>query len=84
MISKVQVETELSELSVAVYVTVVDPIWKSSPELWSDIKVTMSELSEAVGSVQVAEPVAAPLSVLMVWALGQPVMVGSSLSVNYM
>ena len=82
MIRKVQVETELPELSVAVYVTVVGPIGKLSPELWSDIKDTMPELSEAVGSVHVVEPVAPPLSVLIVWALGQPLMAGSSLSVN--
>ena len=84
VITKVQVATELLELSIAVYVTVVSPIEKPSPELWSDDSVTMPELSEAVGSVHVAVPVIAPMSVSTVWSLGHPLIVGSSLSVNYL
>ena len=84
VITKVQVATELLELSIAVYVTVVSPIEKSSPELWSDDSVTMPELSEAVGSVHVAVPVIAPMSVSTVWSLGHPLIVGSSLSVKYL
>ena len=84
VITKLQVATELLELSIAVYVTVVAPIEKSSPELWSDDSVTMPELSEAVGSVHVAVPVIAPMSVSTVWSLGHPLIIGSSLSVKYL
>ena len=81
VITKLQLETVLPELSVAVYVTVVGPNGKAYPDWKSDDRVTMPELSEAVGSVHVAVAVDAPISALMVWSLGHSLMVGSSLSV---
>ena len=75
-----QVETELPELSVAVYVTVVLPMGKSAPESKSEDSVTEPELSEAVGSVHVTVAVATPLSVVTSWDGGQPEIVGFSLS----
>ena len=73
-------ETELPELSVAVYVTLVLPMGKSAPESTSEDSVTEPELSEAVGSVQVTVAVATPLSVVTAWDGGQPEIVGFSLS----
>ena len=72
----------MPEPSVAVYVTVVGPNGKVSPGFPSDVRVTMPELSEAVGSGHVAVAVEAPLSVFTVWSVGQSLMVGSSLSVR--
>ena len=59
-----QDETELPELSVAVYVTLVLPMGKESPESMFEESVTEPELSEAVGSVHVTVAVATPLSVV--------------------
>ena len=60
---KLQSDTEFPEPSVLVHVTGVFPIGNLSPELWFDIRVTEPELSEAVGAVQVAIPLAEPASV---------------------
>ena len=79
-ISKVQDETELPEPSVAVYVTLVLPMGKASPESMLDDRVTEPELSEAVGGVQVTIAVATPVSVVTAWDGGQPLIAGFSLS----
>ena len=75
-----QDETELPEPSVAVYVTLVLPMGKASPESMLDDRVTEPELSEAVGGVQVTIAVATPVSVVTAWDGGHPVIVGFSLS----
>ena len=62
VITKVQLETVLPELSVAVYVTVVGPNGKVSPGSWSDVRVTMPDISEVVGADHVAVAVEAPIS----------------------
>ena len=75
-----QDETELPEPSVAVYVTLVLPMGKASPESMLDDRVTEPELSEAVGSVQVTIAVATPVSVVTAWDGGQLLIAGFSLS----
>ena len=81
--SKVQLDTKFPDPSVAVYVTVVVPIEKESPESWVDDKLAEPELSVAVGAVHVTEPVESPLSVLADWSLGQPLIDGDSSSKDY-
>ena len=71
-----------SATSVAVYVTVVFPIVKLSPESWVDISVWTPALSVAVGDVQFTTAVATALSVVTVWSPGHPLMTGFSLSVK--
>ena len=48
--------------------------------MWVDVSDSVPELSVAVGAVQDIVPVANPLSVLLDWVLGHPVIVGPSTS----
>ena len=48
--------------------------------MWVDVSDSVPELSEAVGAIQDIVPVANPLSVLLDWVLGHPVIVGPSTS----
>ena len=70
----------LASGSTAVYVTVVSPMEKVSPELWLAVSVTIPELSLAVGGVQVTTAVATPESVDWVMSEGVLEMTGFSLS----
>ena len=62
----------------------VVPRKKVVPEATSGVNVSMAQLSDAVGSVQVTAVVQSPASVVTVMSAGIPLMVGTSLSVTVM
>ena len=74
-------EEVLPEGSVAVYVTVVVPTEKVSPEPWEDV-IVEEQLSESVGSVQVTTALQSPASLVWVMFEGMPEMAGASTSLT--
>ena len=77
---KLEVEV-LPEGSVAVYVTVVVPTAKVSPEPWEDV-IVEEQLSESVGSVQVTTALQSPASLVWLMFEGMPEMAGASTSLT--
>ena len=60
------------------------PTGKASPLLWSEVNVSMEQLSAAVGAVQVTTALQLPASLEAVRSPGLPLMTGASLSVTVM
>ena len=71
MVMSKEVDVLLPQSSVAVYVTVVVPTSKKSPELWVEVKVSRVQLSVAVGAVQVTSAPQSPASA--VWLMSDGV-----------
>ncbi len=69
-------------MSVAVQVTVVTPISKKFPEEELQVTISIPQLSEAVGSVQVTTAPQTPGSLVWVMSAGMPLIVGASSSVT--
>ena len=70
----------LPAMSTKVYVTVVDPWKKASPDWWELVIVNTPVLSAMVGSTQVMVTDEAPVLRVSVLSAGQSLMTGATLS----